>query len=596
MYNIDMFDTKKWKMEWDLSIYYKSPKDPQIEKDVAEAEQKIADFVKKYTKNKAYLEKPKALAEMFKEEEKISLLKGLNKPLRYFYALIDSGKATPDVYKKDALITERLQKAGNLMLPITLALGKIPASKQKEFLYSNELKDYKYYLEQYFESAKHQLTEPEEKIITLKNNPASSMWVDGLSKALQKKTVILNGKKISLGEASYKMFDLPTKQRRALYKDIMTEIMSLADYAEGELNAIITNKKISDELRGYKNSYDRPFFGHEMEPESVLKFTELVTKNFKIAHRFYKIKSKILKLSDFSYEDRGAKIGKINKKFPFNEAALLLCNTLEKVDPYFSKTVDEFLKNGQVDVYPREKKRGGAYQNDSPVMPTMVFLNHVDTFDSLNTLAHEFGHAFHSKLAKEKQPLHYQGYSLAVAETASTLFENFTFKEIVSKLSDKEKIIALHDKIDGKIATIFRQVAAFNFELELHDKIRKEGHLSHEELAKLMTKHLKSYCGPAMKVTDHNGYTFVNWSHFRSPFYVYTYAFGELISDSLFARYEEDPKFIEKIKDLLAAGASMSPKDIFKKYADININDMSFFEKGLKKIELDIIELEKLVK
>jgi oligoendopeptidase F len=167
-----MTDTKKWKKEWDLSIYYKSPKDPQIEKDVVEAEQKIADFVKKYTKNKAYLEKTKALAEMFKEDEKIGLLKGMNKPMLYFAYLIESGKATPDVYKKEALITERLKKAGNLMLPITLALGKIPASKQKEFLNSPELKDYKYYLEQYFESAKHQLTEPEEKIISLKNVPA----------------------------------------------------------------------------------------------------------------------------------------------------------------------------------------------------------------------------------------------------------------------------------------------------------------------------------------------------------------------------------------------------------------------------------------
>ena len=591
-----MKEAKKWKKEWDLSIYYKNPKDPQIEKDVLEAEQKIAEFVKKYTKNKAYLESPKALSEMFKEDQKIGLLKGLNKPLLYFAYLIDSGKATPDVYKKEALITERIKKAGNLMLPITLALGKIPASKQKEFLSSPELADYKYYLEQYFESAKHQLTEPEEKIISLKNGPASSMWSEGLSKAIQKRTVTLDGKKISLGEASSKMHELPTKKRRALYKDIMTELLALADYAEGELNAVITNKKISDELRGYKNAYDRPFFGHEMEAGTVLKFAELVTKNFKIAHRFYKVKAKILKLSDFSYEDRGAKIGKINKKFPFDEAAKFLCDTLEKVDPYFSNTVDEFLKNGQVDVYPREKKRGGAYQSHNALMPTMVFLNHVDTLDSLNTLSHEFGHAFHSKLAQEKQPVHYQGYSTAVAETASTLFENFTFKEVVSKLSDKEKIIALHDKIEGKVATIFRQIAAFNFELELHEKIRNEGQLSHEELAKLMSKHLKSYCGPAMKVTDYNGYTFVNWSHFRSPFYVYTYAFGELISDSLFARYEEDPKFIEKIKDLLGAGSSMSPKDIFKKHSGIDINDMSFFEKGLKKIENDIIQLEKLVR
>ncbi len=591
-----MKDTKKWKMEWDLSGYYKSPNDPQIEKDIMEVEQKIAKFVEKYKKNKDYLEKPKALKEMFLEEEKINLLNGINKPLRYFYFLIDSGKATPDVYKKDNLITERLKKIGNTMLPVTLALGKISLTKQKEFLKSPELKDYQYYLEQYFESAKHQLTEPEEKIMSLKNGPASSMWSDGLEKALQKKFVTLDGKKISLGEASNKMHDLPTKKRRALYADIMKEVTSLSDYCEGELNAVIINKKISDELRGYKNAYDRALFGHEMEADTVLKFTDLVTKNFKIAHRFYKVKAKMLKLSDFSYVDRGAKVGEIKRKFPFEESAKLLCDVLDKVDPYFSNKVDEFLKNGQVDVFPRDKKRGGAYMSGNSLLPTNLFLNHVDTFDSLNTLSHEFGHAFHGELAKENQPLHYQGFSTAVAETASTLFENFTFKEVVSKLSEKEKIVALHDKIQGKVATIFRQVAAFNFEIELHDRIKKEGMLSHEEMAKLMTKHLKSYCGPSMKFEDIYGYTYINWPHFRTPFYVYTYAFGELISESLFARYEENPKFIENIKSFLSAGCSMSPKDIFKKHANIDINDMKFFEAGLKNIDKDIALLEKLVK
>jgi oligoendopeptidase F len=591
-----MKDVKKWKTEWDLNIYYKSPSDPQIERDVLEVEQKVAKFVEKYKKNKAYLEKPSALKQMLMEENEITLLAGANKPLRYFHFLIDSGKATPDTYKKDTLITERLKKTGNLMLPISLSIGKISPQKQKEFLKSSDLKDYKYFLEQYFESAKHQLTEQEEKIMSLKDGPASSMWSEGLSKAIQKKFVTFEGKKMSIGEASSKMHDLPTKKRRALYEDIMKEVTSLSDYCEGELNSIIINKKINDELRGYKNAYDGPLFGHEMESDTVLKFTDLVTKNFKIAHRFYKAKAKMLKLSDFSYVDRVAKVGEIKRKFPFQDSAELLCDVLEKVDPYFSNVVNEYFKNGRVDVFPREKKRGGAYMSDNALMPTNLLLNHVDTFDSLNTLSHEFGHAFHGELAKENQPPHYQGFSLAVAETASTLFENFTFKEVVSNLSEKEKIIALHDKIQGKVQTIFRQVAAFNFEIELHERIKAEGMLSHEEIAKLLAKHLKSYAGPAMKIDDSDGYCFISWPHFRSPFYVYTYAFGELISESLFARYEEDPKFIENIKGFLSAGCSMSPKDIFKTHANIDINDMSFFQAGLDSIEADIIKLEKLIK
>lgn len=591
-----MKNAKKWKFEWNLITIYKSPRDPQIEQDLKEVESKIKLFAQKYTKNKDYLNNASALKKLLDEENKLDLLPGLNKPLRYFYLLKDSGKSTPDVDKQENLISERLKKVGNLTLPIFLDLGKITETKQKEFLESKELAGYKYFLERFFENAKYHLSEKEEKILRLKSLPAAGMWTDGVEKALQKKNVILDGKKISIGEAVYRMHELPTKKRRALYQDILKEVTSLSDYAEGEINAIVTNKKINDEIRGHKNAYDTPLFRHEMDSETVLKFTDLVTKNFKISHRFYKLKSKMLGLKDFSYIDRGAKVGKINKKFPFKESAEFLYDVLEKVDPFFSDTLNSYLENAQIDVFPREKKRGGAYQSSNSLLPTAVFLNHIDNIDSLNTLSHEMGHAFHSELTKLKQPNHYQGYSLAVAETASTLFENFAFKEVVSKLSEKEKVIALHDKIEGKVATIFRQVAAFNFELELHKRIREEGYLSHEEISKLLAKHLKSYCGPAMKINDYDGYTFINWPHFRNFFYVYTYAFGELISDSLFSMYEENPKFMENIKSLLSAGCSMTPKDIFEKHAGININDMKFFEKGLKKIEKDIAELERMVK
>jgi oligoendopeptidase F len=214
-----MKDVKKWKTEWDLSIYYKNPKDPQIEKDLVEVEQVVARFVEKYKENKDYLKKPSALKEMLQEEGKIDLLNGVNKPLRYFHFLVDSGKATPDVYKKEILITERLRKIGNTMLPITLSIGKIPAQKQKEFLKSPELKDYKYHLERFFESAKYQLTEPEERILSLKSGPASQMWSEGFSKALQKKFVNFEGK-IFLWEKLHTKYPIYLQKNDAHYTQI----------------------------------------------------------------------------------------------------------------------------------------------------------------------------------------------------------------------------------------------------------------------------------------------------------------------------------------------------------------------------------------
>lgn len=586
---------KNWKTEWNLKVYYKSPKDPQIEEDVAQIEKTIKSFVFKYTKDKKYLKDTKSLLKLLQDDNKIDELPGSNKPLRYLRLLKDSGSTDPDIDKKKNLISERFKKVSTLALPIWLELGKVDKQTQKKFLASKELEEFKYFLELFFDRAKYKLSEPEEKILTLKSGPSSGMWVSGFSKALSKKTVSLDGKEISIGEATYKLGDLPISKRNKLYSDIMEQTMSLSDYAEGELNAIIIDKKINDELRGFKNPYDTAIREDETETEDVLKFVKLVTDNFRIAHKFYKIKKRILGLEKMNYVDRLAKAGKVKEKFTFKKSSDMLYEALEEVDPKFSNLLDQFLTNGQIDVYPRKNKPGGAYQWAGTNVPTNVLLNHVDTLDSLTTYAHEMGHAIHSSLAKEAQPIHYSGYSTAVAETASTFFENFIFEKALENLSDKEKIIALHDQLDSKIATVFRQIAAFNFELDLHNKIRKEGYAEHEEIAELMQKHLKSYMGSSINIDKRDGYSYLPWSHFRNFFYVYTYAYGELISDALYEKYKENPEFMDKIKEVLSSGNSTSPKQMFKK-AGIDIGDMKFFKLGLEKIEKDIDRLDRLTR
>jgi oligoendopeptidase F len=168
------------------------------------------------------------------------------------------------------------------------------------------------------------------------------------------------------------------------------------------------------------------------------------------------------------------------------------------------------------------------------------------------------------------------------------------FEEIFETLSAKEKIIALHDRIQDDVQTIFRQIACFNFETELHKTIRLKGSLSKEEIGALLNKHMSAYLGPKFKLTELDGYFFVNWSHIRRFFYVYSYGYGQLISKALYKKYKEDKKYIHQIKKFLSAGGSKSPEDIFK---DIGINTTKpdFFESGLKSIEQDIERLEKML-
>jgi oligoendopeptidase F len=143
------------------------------------------------------------------------------------------------------------------------------------------------------------------------------------------------------------------------------------------------------------------------------------------------------------------------------------------------------------------------------------------------------------------------------------------------------------------VSTIFRQVACFNFETELHAQVREKGQVSKQDMAALMAKHMRAYLGDAVEVTDDDGYIFVSWHHIRSFFYVYTYAYGQLISSALFENWQKDKNYAKKIEQFLKAGRSMSPEDIFKSIG-IDTSKPAFFEAGLKSIERDIRRLEKL--
>ena len=270
-----------------------------------------------------------------------------------------------------------------------------------------------------------------------------------------------------------------------------------------------------------------------------------------------------------------------------------MIKSFNEAHPDFGNYVEEMFTKGLVDVFPKKGKHGGAFCSSGTNLPTYILLNHVDDFRSMTTLAHEMGHGIHAKYSKTQRPI-YEGHTIATAEVASTFFENLVFEEALKNISVKERMILLHDKISDDISTIFRQIACFNFENELHLTIRKEGFLSKDKIAELLNKHMKSYLGPIFDLKPEDGYFFVTWSHIRNFFYVYSYAFGQLISDTLYENYKKDKTKIKDVIKFLSAGASDSPENIFKK---IGINpNKKLFETGLLRIKANIDLLESLWK
>jgi oligoendopeptidase F len=418
--------------------------------------------------------------------------------------------------------------------------------------------------------------------------------VQATENVLNKKTVALGADQIPLPQAQGILSQQSAEKRHALQKELNAAYEATADIAESEINAVFTDKKIEDELRGYKTPYEATVRGYQNDTKTVLALVDAVTKHFSIAHRFYEVKRKLLKLDRLTYEDRSASVGDIKSKIPFERATALVREEFEKLDPHYAQIFDRLLDNSQVDVYPRKGKTGIQYCSASVSLPTMLMLNYTGDFNSVKTLAHEMGHAMHAERAKDQRPM-YQGHPTSTAETASTFFERVALKRLVADLPSEERIVALHNALQDDISTVFRQIACFRFEQDLHAEIRRDGYVPKDRIAELMNEHMKAYLGPAFDLKKEDGYFFVAWSHIRTFFYVYSYAYGHLISMALYAKLAKDPSFIKKVDGFLSAGESKSPYDIFKS-CGLDTRNPAIFVEGLKAIERDVAELERLIK
>lgn len=582
------------KTEWDLaSHYYQSEDDPQIEKDAKAYEKAVRAFVKKYQTSDFTSNEEKLFAAL-KDSDKLEELATGSKIVRYFSfrGVLDVNDNAAN--RKLAQFGERFRKLGNEMLFFPLQIGKIDIATQKKYLQSELLSPYRYLLKQNFEDAKHHLSEAEERILSLRSNTSSGMWADAVEKIISNRSVTFKKETIPVPEALERMDALSWNDKNTLWNLILLEMKQISEVAEHELTAIVTHSKVSDELRKYKKPYSATVQGYENNEKAVEALVDAIsTKGFALSKKFYKLKAKLHKLSSIPYANKYDPIGDLSH--PDFETAVRACrDTFYGLDEEFGKFFDRMLENGHIDAFPKKGKRGGVFMSATIGLPTYVMLNHTTDFKSLETMAHEVGHAIHAEFSKV-QPAIYEEFSTTTAETASTLFEQLTMRKLLDVLPDEQKVIFLHNKISRDIATVQRQIAFFNFELEMHEHIRAHGRATKEELAAMMKKHLESYLGEGVTVTEDDGYSYVYIPHIRYGFYVYTYSYGHLVSNLMIKKVTADPAYLGKIKKFLHAGGSDTVENIFKSIG-INTNKVETFLESLKTQEEEIKELEKLTK
>jgi oligoendopeptidase F len=576
---------------WNLAHLFDNDEDPRIEKKRKFVEQKSYAFINTWKGRTDYLRDPALLKKALDEYEAWKKSYGSEGDEGYYFWLRTSQNQNDPVLKaKFNLIEQFSKKIQNDIQFFYLRIAKIPEKLQKRFIQYPGLKEYRHYLERLFAESKYLLSEPEEKIMNLKSSSSYANWVKMTSSFLAKEersVISENGQRgmKPFSEIASLMNSGQKKVRDSAAKAFNDILKKHVDVAEAEINAVLANKKVDDELRGLSRPDLARHISDDIDPEIVDTLIKTVSGRFDISSRFYDLKARLLKVRKLQYHERNVEYGTISRKYSYQDSLKLIIKVFTNLDQMFARILDGFIRNGQFDVYPGKGKSGGAFCAHNLIsQPTYILLNHTDRLNDVLTLAHELGHGINNELIRGKQNSLNFGTPISTAEVASTFMEDFVLQEIVRKADDELRLSIMMMRLNDEVSTIFRQVACYRFEQELHDQFRQKGYLSKEDIGRLFRKHMASYMGDSVEQSPGSDNWWIYWGHIRSFFYVYSYASGLLISKSLQKSVKEDPRFIGKVKEFLSAGLSDSPKNIFLKLG-IDITDKRFWDRGIEEVE-----------
>ncbi|MDE1992842.1 MAG: M3 family oligoendopeptidase [Rhizobiaceae bacterium] len=364
-------------------------------------------------------------------------------------------------------------------------------------------------------------------------------------------------------------------------------------------NTLAKDKDIADRWRGFEDIADSRHLANRVEREVVDALAAAVRDAYpRLSHRYYKMKAKWLGMEQMNFWDRNAPLPETsNALIPWSEAKETVLSAYGNFAPEMADIAKRFFDEEWIDAPVRPGKAPGAFAH--PTVPSAhpyVLVNYLGKPRDVMTLAHELGHGVHQVLAGGQGALMCQT-PLTLAETASVFGEMLTFRALLDKTTDKrERKAMLAQKVEDMINTVVRQIAFYEFERKVHTA-RKAGELTADDIGELWLSVQSESLGPAIKISE--GYE-TYWTyipHFiHSPFYVYAYAFGDCLVNSLYAVYQNaEQGFQAKYFELLKAGGTKHHSELLKPFG-LDASDPSFWSKGLSMIEGLIDELEALDK
>ncbi len=459
--------------------------------------------------------------------------------------------------------------------------------------------DLKYWLEEMRHFTPHTLTEPEEKILNIKNVTGFSALItlyDSITNRYSFK-VDIDGeeKEMTRGELMVYARHHDPALREAIYKE---QYRVYGD--DGPILGQIYQTVVRDwaneniDLRNYSSPISVRNLRNDVPDVAVDALLEVCQKNAPVFQRFFDLKAQWIKTDQLRRYDIYAPVAQADKTYSYQEGVEMVLDAFQTFDPRVAELAEKIIADGHVDSEVRQGKRGGAFcwSVDKDLSP-WVLLNFQGTADSVATMAHELGHGIHALLAQDHSVFTYHS-SLPLAENASTFGEMLLIDKLLSEEKDPAvRRDILFKQVDDAYATIMRQSFFALFEREAH-KMIKDGAII-DDLSEMYLENLKKQFGKAVSISDEFRWEWVSIPHFyHTPFYVYAYAFGQLLVLSLYQRFQkEGDSFKPGYIKILEAGGSKAPAAILAE-SGIDISSQKFWQGGFDVINGMVKELENL--
>jgi len=587
-------DPELLEAEWDLAPLVDGDEQAGVERQLQEATERATAFAAAHAGKLSELD-PAGLEAAMRELAEINELIGRGGS----YASLRFSTDTADPVR--GALLQRVQESATAietkLLFFELEWAALDDDKAEALLASPGLDFCRHYLRSARRYRPHLLSEPEEKLLAEKSIASQSAWSRLFGELVSALRVGLEDGEAPLDVALARLLD-PDREVRRKTAEAVSEALEPGLRTRAFIyNTLVYDKSVEDRLRSYPNWLASRNLSNEATDESVMALIEAVHSRYDIPQRWYRVKAKLLGVDRLADYDRSAPVLAENVTYSYAQARDLVLDTYHSFAPQAGAIAQRFFDDHWIDAPVRPHKRGGAFcAYTVPSVHPYVMLNFTARRRDVLTMAHELGHGLHAALA-QPQGVFQQGTPLTLAETASVFGEALVFGRLLDAAEgDEQRLSLLAERIDGAIATVFRQIAMNRFEHLVHTRRRAEGELSVPRINESWVEAQAELFGDSVEITEgyHSWWSYV--PHFiNTPGYVYAYAYGQLLALSVYQRYRsEGESFVPRYLELLSSGGSRSPEELGA-IVGIDLADPGFWDSGLALVEEQLAEAERVV-